>query len=340
MTSYRYDPNKPITAANYPLVGNPYHHYYSTRNKPILMGVIHITAGLSDFIAPDYSAESTLKYSSTTSVQASYTGIVDSDTIQDCLPDNYTAWAQGVSGHNFNSPALSLEIGKREVDWRQPPTPAAWADATIRNAAIWWAPRVKRYGIPVRFVNDRNQIDQLIAAGKMVGFTEHHVLDPTNRSDAGFISAAVTTFPWAMFLKYVNEEVAKLGGTPPPPPKPPDVTTVNRALTKAIQTWVEAVPADGLWGAGTDYRTQNMRTACKMFCGYPTNSTGLWYDVRLVQQIIDTPVDGVFGNASKAALKVWLVQFQRVIGTAGDGAWGPACEALYQKIRTANLNKF
>lgn len=205
MTAYTYNPGKAATAANYPLIGNPHKHFYPTRNLPVLMAVQHITAGLSDFAGADGSAESTLRYSSSTATQASYHGIVDSDSIIDCLPDTYTAWAQGVRGHNFNSPALSLEIGLLSPDWRKPP--AAWVDKTIRNAARWWAPRVKKYGIPLRLMTDRNEIDRLIAARKMVGFVEHHTLDPVNRTDAGFVGGR-TTFPWALLFKYIREELA------------------------------------------------------------------------------------------------------------------------------------
>ena len=86
MTAYTYNPNKPKTAANYPLIGNPHHHFYTTRDLPILMGVMHITAGLTDLVGEDSSAESTIRYSSTTAIQASYHGIVDYDTIHQRTP--------------------------------------------------------------------------------------------------------------------------------------------------------------------------------------------------------------------------------------------------------------
>ena len=202
MTSYTYNPSKPKTAANYPLIGNPYHHYYPTRNKRILMAVQHITAGSSDFDGLDGSAEATLRFSSSTATKASYHGIVDSDTIQDCLPDDYTAWAQGVSGHNFNSPGLSQELGLKSPDWTK--APQTWIDKVIRNSAKWWAPRVKKYGIPLVVQTDRAKIDRLIAADQMVGFVEHHVLDPINRSDAGYVTATKTTFPWSLLFQYIK----------------------------------------------------------------------------------------------------------------------------------------
>lgn len=203
---YRYQPTKAVTFTNYPLTGNPHRHYYTTRNRSVLMAVQHITAGLSDFVDDDSSAESTVRYSASTATVASYHGIVDSDSVIDCLPDSYTAFAQGVSGHNFNSTALSLEIGLRDPDWLKPPK--AWVDATIRNAARWWAPRVERYGIPLRVMTDRDEIDRLLAANKPVGFVEHHVLDPFNRADAGYISRYITTFPWSLLFTYIRAELA------------------------------------------------------------------------------------------------------------------------------------
>lgn len=201
---YVYDSDKPKTAAHYRLLANPHRHYYTSRTKPILLAVNHITAGIDDYTPPDDSIEATVRYSAMTSVKASYHGGVDSDSIIDCLPDEYTAWAQGVPGYNFNSPALSLEIGKRSTNWTN--APDAWVEATLANAAKWWAPRVRRHKIPLRLLTDRDQIQRLINKNEPAGFTEHWRLDPANRSDAGRVGNG-TTFPWARFFELVREEL-------------------------------------------------------------------------------------------------------------------------------------
>lgn len=115
--AYTYNPGKARTAANYPLIGNPATHFYTTRNKRILGAVNHIAVTADDFSPPDTSAEAVNRYGATTTRGASWTWICDSDSILDSLPDEYTAWAQGVSGHSFNSPFLSAETGKLTTLW-------------------------------------------------------------------------------------------------------------------------------------------------------------------------------------------------------------------------------
>ena len=210
--AYVYDPRKAITIANYPLLANPRRYFYTQRQGPIRFGCIHITAGIDDYDGADGSAESAIRYGQTCTRPASWTGIVDSDTIQDCLPDHYVAFAQGISGSPFsyNTHGIGLEIGKRTTDWREPATPAEWTEKTLRNAAIWWAPRVIRYGLQIRFVTLR-ELNADLAAGRQSGFIEHHEIDPRNRSDAG-LHRGIETFPRAQFLRYLREEVARLSG--------------------------------------------------------------------------------------------------------------------------------
>lgn len=210
--AYVYDPRKAITIANYPLLANPGRYFYTQRQGPIRFGCIHITAGIDDYDGADGSAESAIRYGQTCTRPASWTGIVDSDTIQDCLPDHYVAFAQGVVGSPFsyNTYGIGLEIGKRTTDWREPATPAEWTEKTLRNAAIWWAPRVIRYGLQIRFVTLR-ELNADLAAGRQSGFIEHHEIDPRNRSDAG-LHRGIETFPREQFLRYLREEVARLSG--------------------------------------------------------------------------------------------------------------------------------
>lgn len=208
---YKYDPFRSHTSDNYALLGNPRQYFYRSRTKPILGGCIHITAGLDDFEGNDSSAEGAQEYGRTCTRPASWTGIVDSDSILDSLPDDYTAFAQGVPGYDFNSTMLSTEIGARSTDWNAKPD--HWVAATLQNLARWWAPRVIRYRIPIVLRTNRDEIQRLINRGEPFGFTGHAYLTPSTRSDPGMVGSR-DTFPWARFFDFLRAEVAALGGDP------------------------------------------------------------------------------------------------------------------------------
>lgn len=204
------------------LVSNPHQNYYKTRRKAstnqqykILMAANHITAGIDDFNPPDTSAESTAAWGATTPTKASWHAVLDSDSIIPCLPDEYTAWAQGVSGYEFNRTGLGLEIGAKSPDWNAKPD--WWVEATIRNAAIWWAPRFIKYELPVRYVTSRDEVAAMLRRGEPVGFTDHWILDPNNRNDPGR-HGGKNTFPREMLMQYTQEEISRRLGPPPAPP--------------------------------------------------------------------------------------------------------------------------
>ena len=175
----------------YPLLANPNRHFYTTRRSPILGIVLHVTAGLEDFTPPDDGAEATVRYGLRNSRPASWHGIVDSDSIIDCLPDTYTAFH--VIG--YNSGTLGLEIANRDARWTGKPEP--WVGNTLRNAATWCAPRVKKYSLPVR-LSTRAEVDRAIAAGRPFGFAYHSALDPKRRIDPG------KDFPWDRFAGFLS----------------------------------------------------------------------------------------------------------------------------------------
>lgn len=176
----------------YPLEANPLKHYYTTRRGSILGIVLHVTAGAQDLgmVGQDGSAASTIAYSQKTDRPSSYHGIVDSDSVTDTLPDSYTAF--GAVG--YNSRCLHLEIANLDAVWAG--KPARWVEATLRNAAAWCAPRVARYGLPLRLA-DKASVDAALATGRPFGFTYHAWLDPTRRRDPG------RDFPWQQFAGYL-----------------------------------------------------------------------------------------------------------------------------------------
>ena len=179
---------------SYALTANPHRHYYTSRRGKILGIVLHVTAGLEDFTPPDLGAESTIRYGLANARPASWHGIVDSDSVIDCLPDSYTAFH--VVG--YNSHTLGLEIANRDAKWAG--KPQWWVDATIANAAAWCRPRVAKYGLPVALAS-RAEVDRAIKAGRPFGFTYHSYLDPTRRIDPG------RDFPWQTFAAHLTTTV-------------------------------------------------------------------------------------------------------------------------------------
>ena len=176
----------------FPLLSNPHKHFHTARRSPILGIVLHVTAGLEDFTPPDDGAEATVRYGQGNARPASWHGIVDSDSIIDCLPDSYTAFH--VIG--YNSPTLGLEIANANAKWAG--KPKRWVDGTIANAAEWCRPRVEKYKLPVQLCT-KAQVDAAIKAGRPFGFTYHAYLDPKNRTDPG------KDFPWVQFAQLLTE---------------------------------------------------------------------------------------------------------------------------------------
>ncbi len=230
----------------YPLLANPRRHYYTTRTGRILGIVLHVTAGLEDHTLPDRGAESAIAYGQRNTRPASWHGIVDSDSIIDCLPDNYTAFH--VVG--YNSRTLGLEIANADAKWTG--KPSAWVDRTIRNAAAWCRPRAARYGLPIQLAN-KQQVDAAIRAGRPFGFSYHMWLNPDTRIDPG------KDFPWAKFERYLRDGVSGMAALAPVPPPGVKVIGDSRftvdgiADAATIKAWqrIWGVDPDGLWGPQT-----------------------------------------------------------------------------------------
>lgn len=174
-------------------------HFYPSRRKPLLAIVVHITAGLEDRdnIGPDASAEDTAHYAATTDRDVSWHSGSDSDSWVDLLPYSYTAW-QCV---NYNSSTAGHEISKAETDWRD--DPAEWVTRTLTVAGVGLGKKARANGIPLRKCT-RAELDNAIAhGGPPVGFISHHELDPTRRTDPGWVGST-DTFPWARFFAIAN----------------------------------------------------------------------------------------------------------------------------------------
>jgi hypothetical protein len=341
MLPSQYVYNQTVTKDRFPLLKNPDTQFYTSRNLPILMGVNHITAGATDLVGEDTSAEATQKYGMVTTRPASWHGILDSDSILDSLPDSHTAFHAGVSGHSFNSPSIGLEVGLGTTNWNG--IPADHREAILQNMAIWWAPRVIKHGIPLRYVIDRDKIDYLIARRDKIGFTDHYILNPANRSDPG-LYRGTNTFPRARFLDLTGLEVARLlgGGAPARPPVAPSVPAVTVPLK-----------ADGRLGPATITRWQwVMGTKQDGSISYPFSS--LVNEVQEVLraakikgkngQLIVVDGRGILPNLSRdygPTNTVWGLQTALGMDSPGEGRDGvlsnPKSKAV--AILQVNLNK-
>src|SRR5687768_13058268 len=216
----------------YPLLANPRKNYYTTRKKDIGLIVIHVTAGLQDLdmSGEDLTAAKTNQYGATTSRRASWHAVVDSDSIEDSLPDGYTAFH--VEG--YNSGSLGLEICNQDARWDNKPKP--WVTATLRNAAKKCHEWEKKYNIPRRLLT-KAEVD----AGER-GYTYHMLLDPDRRHDPG------KTFP----IKYFFSLLAMLDN---PYLSVPSATrgapVKSRPNCKPFQRAVRTETDNG-WGVKTD----------------------------------------------------------------------------------------
>jgi len=279
---------------SYALLANK--HFYPTRLKPVDLIILHVTAGLEDLDmeGADQSAEGTNKYGATTSRDASWHKCVDSDTIADALPDEYTAWH--CRGYNSNS--LGLEISNRDARWDN--KPAAWVKAILTNVAKVCHAWEKKYNIPRRLLTQR-QVD----AGER-GYSYHMFLDPTRRTDPG------RTFPWDYFvqiLESLDEDVP----APVPPKKPTPTDTGNKGKLKV----------DGDFGELTVARLQEslnrtLKTHLDLDGDFGEKTK------KALQRRLRVDDDGIIGKQTIKAL-------QRNVGADDDGIWGEETTKALQR---------
>ena len=240
-----------INAGPYALEANPDQNYRTSRRKPIRGIVMHITAGMTDYVAADTSADATTRYGATTTADASWHSCIDSDGIIPCIRDAYVAWHAGVGPDYWPHPArpyvndatLGIEQGTGQVDWRK--APAWWVERTLRNVAVWCAPRVIKYKIPLIVVRNRDTVGDAIMAGRAFGFVSHATMAPHNRRDPGMVGnppAWVDTYPWAQLFGYIREEMALLTGTATSPEEDDMFEPTDRANLNLLVDDSHGVP--------------------------------------------------------------------------------------------------
>lgn len=215
------------------------YHGYSQRQSPINLIVMHVPVVLQDLVGIDGSAENVARYFATTSRPASAHVCIDRDSTVDCLPDTHVAFHV----RNYNSRSLGVECGWDYDDWGKHPD----ADAqVVERVALWCAPRVVRYGIPLVRLT-KAQVD----SGK-AGFTDHSRLDPARRKDPG------PGFPWDSLLARI-ESLTKddpmsflpiVYGDGNTDEKKSDVAWLQKRLNRLLPAG-EKIKTDGVYGDAT-----------------------------------------------------------------------------------------
>lgn len=280
---------KPKPPASYAFRTNPHQPYDA---GPMKAGkpqgiVLHIVTGVKDYEGLDGAAEAMATNWATQSKSSSWHDLIDSDSHVPCLPPTWKAWH---CRFGVWERTIGIEIATDLTDWTKKPT--AWVDGCLTQLARLCAKYVRDYGIPVTLIRNRTKALADLAAGKQVGFMYHADLDPTRRTDPG-ISGGRDTFPWAAFEKKLR---AELGQSTPAPAKPKPTTPAKPQPTTLIPTRVLKVGT-----AGADVRW--LQTGLKARYSYA-----------------DLATDGVFGRATRDAVKEW----QHRVGLTPDGTFGPA----------------
>lgn len=188
---------------------------------PQLGGVDHIGAGFQDNNPADLGAERLTEYGlSPGNNRASWNGAVDSNTICLLAPPDTRPWQHGVSGspYDLNSYGLGVEDGILSTNWDALPEPKRTAH--LRMRAAWWALWMGYLGWPLKYTATAAGVWDHIRRGESWGLTQHGIVDPANRTDAGLVyrnGQRVNTFPYDTLFRMIREEQAirTSGGTTP-----------------------------------------------------------------------------------------------------------------------------
>lgn len=236
-------------------------------------------------------------------------------------------WAMWVGG------ARALKTGRAYTVW-------AVEDAIAKKLGSSWhsGTRGMRSGDQVYYdwsaSGDWHKVDHTGIVEKINGDGTFYVLEGNTANDKlqrmlrdGKYVVGYTRYDWDRLPN----------PTPVPPivrPRPdrPDIKQIQ--LTKRIQTTLE-VPADGIWGSVTDARARRMQAAARAHAGYPRKIPAK-FDIRDVQRVIDTNVDGVWGSLSYISLIKWVKEFQTALGVTPDGQWGPKTNNAFLAAQKRN----
>ena len=242
---------------------------YEPRNRidyrdgavPQLGGVDHIGAGFQDDNPTDLGAENLTAYGlNPANTRASWNAAGDSNTICLLAPPDTRPWQHGVTGapYDLNSWGIGYEDGIQSTNWDALPEPKRTAH--LRMRAAFWA---LFFGDPdlgweLKYTDTPDAVWWHIANGRSWGLTQHGIMDPANRTDAGLVyrdGRRVNTFPYDEMLPMIREEMAIRtgGGTTPDLPAPSEDV---KALQTVLNRYGNNLDVDGSYGPLTQTAAQ------------------------------------------------------------------------------------
>ncbi|WP_131104017.1 hypothetical protein [Ornithinimicrobium sufpigmenti] len=321
--------------------GTNYGASRNPRGAPIRLAVQHIAvaAEMRDPNRPDTSAESVTAWGlNPTNRGASWPDCTDRDSWVPYLPAHLVrTWTQGKAnryGLDWNTIAWGQEQGIWDPNWNAKPD---WfVKAHLRMSAAAWALVVATWNIPLKLILNQAELYRLATAHPTapIGFSEHWVIDPEMRNDAGRwpLGGNRTTFPWDLQFQYIQEELAIRTGSIP---GTPDLPAAPSADVKAIQEHLNFLGAhldvDGYWGPLTLAVAHDYADVY----GYPgdvTNHRALLTHLESTMQNVLTLLQETKGLAEAIYADQTQHLHNRVVGTLRKSKWPGAGNATFEDM--------
>lgn len=247
--------------------------------------------------------------------RASWHRFVDPATVALFVPLNLIAWH--AAGGNSRS------IGYEQSGYASYTRDQWLVPDGLRQMDIL-AQQIVKDGLPaagLKWLTDAEVSAVLKGNSTIVGLCTHEQVSRlsgrTSRTDPG------RGYPKDVLLDFVKHYHPSTKVPPPVITPVPVKTRWVRAHVESMQGYLE-LPRDGKWGPKTDARAQALRRVA--YSGLPHSTA----DVKIVQAIIDVKVDGSLGPKTRAALKAFLMLFQRyILLVSVDGNWGPGTDKAF-----------
>lgn len=149
--------------------------YPSRANPPTGAVGVHTTEGALDRIAPDTGAENVAAFISRRTDPGSYSEIVDTDSVVQMVPDDYTTFSVSESGYNSRTWNIALACRADELD----PD-----DDVTRSLVARLGERIRGYWL--RNGYDPRECARWVGTGALTraGLFNHGDVQPQDRSDA------------------------------------------------------------------------------------------------------------------------------------------------------------
>lgn len=236
-------------------------HFREGRSKTLRLIVWH------DMETPEKAtmAEAVANFFATTDKQVSAHVCADSDSVVECVKPEDTAFAAPGANADGYQVELAGKARQSAAEWKD-----AYSVATIKQAARWLAPIMRKHGIPARWLTDAQLRD-----GKSKGMVTHaqvsRVFKQSSHTDPG------TGFPNAFVAETVANEIAprKAPSRPSQAPKPNAskplpkwyVRPLRRGLkgsdVRALQKRLKVSPL-GVFGPKTEAKVKAFQKARRL----------------------------------------------------------------------------